>query len=387
MRDFTYHNPTRIIFGKGRAQEVGVETARVAKRVLLHFGGGSIHASGLYRTVTASLQAAEVTVTELGGVKPNPRLSLVREGIRLCREQDIDLILAVGGGSVIDSAKAIAVGVPYAGDVWDFYTGQAQPKQALPVATILTIPAAGSESSDASVITNEDGNLKRAFGSSLIYPLFSILDPSLAFTLPPYQVACGISDMFAHALERYFTNTTHVALTDRLLEATMRTIITEGEKVLANPADYDTWAEVMWAGTVVHNNLLDTGRESDWASHMIEHELSGVYDIAHGAGLAIVFPAWMKHVHTHDKARFVQWAIRVWGVEDDMFAPDAVIKEGIARYERFLKRIGMPTRLSDINIGADAFQAMADSCTGGGTVGRFMKLTSDDVRTIYELAE
>jgi len=286
MDNFVFHNPTKIIFGRGTEAKVGAEAAAISKKVLLHYGSGSIKKSGLFDRVMASLKAAGVTVVELGGVAPNPRLSLVREGIKICREQKIGLILAVGGGSAIDSAKGIAVGAPYQGDVWDFYTGVAEPKEALPVATVLTIPAAGSEASNGSVVTKEEGQFKRPCNSALTYPRFSILNPELAFTLPKNQVANGIADIMAHLLERYFVNAKPVELTDRLIEATLRTVIDVAHRVLLKHDDYDAWAELMWSGTVAHNNILNTGRDGDWASHDIEHELSGIYDVAHGAGLA-----------------------------------------------------------------------------------------------------
>ena len=232
-------------------------------------------------------------------------------------------MLAVGGGSAIDSSKAIAMGAANDGEVWDYFAGKRELTRALPVGTVLTIPAAGSESSTSAVITNEDGRMKRGFNSDLIYPKFSVLNPELAFTLPPFQLACGAADILSHLMERYFTNTRNVAFVDRLLEATMKTVIAEAPKALAQPTDYDAWAELMWAGTLAHNNLLNTGRIGDWGSHDVEHEISGVYDVAHGAGLAVVFPAWMKHVLNHDVDRFVQWAVRVWNVELDAFDREA----------------------------------------------------------------
>ena len=388
MENFTFQNPTRIIFGKETENQVGAEALIWGKKVLLHYGGESAKKIGLYDRVTASLNAAGVQFVELPGVKPNPRLSLVREGIRLCREHQVDLILAVGGGSVIDSAKAIAAGVPYVGDVWDFFTGKAEVKQAIPIGTILTIPAAGSEASTGCVITNEDGWFKRAFNSELVYPRFSILNPQLAFTLPKYQVACGAADIIAHLVERYFTNTPHVELTDRLIEATIKTVVHHIPRVLAQPENYESWAEVMWAGTIAHNNLLNTGRTGDWASHDIEHEISGMYDVAHGAGLAVVFPAWMKYVYKHDVARFVQFATRVWNVDNNVWNPEFTALEGIVRHEAYLKAIGMPTRLSDMNIGADRLAEMAAKATQSDThtVGNFVKLHQADVYNILTLA-
>ncbi|MBI5951849.1 MAG: iron-containing alcohol dehydrogenase [Chloroflexi bacterium] len=389
MKDFEFQNPTRIVFGRGAEEKVGAQVAGYSKNILLHFGGGSIKASGLYDRVTASLRKAGVKWVELGGVKPNPRLSLVHEGVKLCKEQKLGLVLAVGGGSVIDSAKAIAMGAVIEGDVWDIFVGKNQPVSALPVGTILTIPAAGSEASTASVVTNEEGWLKRGFNSELIYPRFSILNPELAFSLPQFQVACGVTDIMAHLMERYFTNVTHVSFTDRLLEATMKTLIDLAPKVLKNSQDYDAWSELMWAGTIAHNNLLDTGRVGDWASHDIEHEISGIYDIAHGAGLAVVFPAWMKYVLHQDLNRFVQWSVRVWNVEMDVFDPEAVARAGIAKMEDFFHSIGLGTHLSDLGIPSDRIDEMADKCTGGNTrtIGNFVKLGRDAVREILLLAK
>lgn len=388
MRNFTFHSPTKIIFGKGTENQVGAETAKYSKRILLHYGGESAKRSGLYDRVIASLKEAGVEFVELGGVQPNPRLSLVNEGIRLVRQNQIDFLLAVGGGSVIDSAKAIAAGALYDGDVWDFYCGKAVIRQALPVATILTIPAAGSEMSPATVITNEDGWLKRGVNSSHLIPQFSILNPELALTLPKFQVACGAADIIAHLMERYFTNVQNVELTDRLIESTMKTVVHNVPLVLAQPDNYDAMAEVMWSGTVAHNNLLDTGRIGDWSSHEIEHEISAIYDIAHGAGLAIVFPAWMKYNYKHDVTRFAQFAARIWNVDMNYWNPEITALEGIARHEAFFKSIGLPTRLSDLNIGADRLEEMADKCTLGGTrtSGQFVKLNRDDVLAILKLA-
>jgi len=389
MENFEFRNPTKIIFGRGTEEKVGIEIAAYSKNILLHFGTGSIKASGLYDRVTASLKKAGVNWVELGGVKPNPRLSMVYEGIRLCKENKLDFILAVGGGSVIDSAKAIAMGVVNDGDVWDIFIGKKAPTAALPVGTVLTIPAAGSEASTASVITNENGWLKRGFNSDLIYPRFSILNPELAFSLPKFQVACGIADIMAHLMERYFTNVSNVSFTDRLLEATMKTIISQAPQVLSNPQDYDAWAELMWAGTIAHNNLLNTGRVGDWASHDIEHEISGIYDVAHGAGLAVVFPAWMKHVLHQDLDRFVQWSVRVWNVEMDVFNPEMTARAGIERMEAFFHSIGLGTKLADLNIHDNRIDEMADKCTSGNTrtVGNFVKLDHEAVKEILFLAQ
>lgn len=388
MENFVFQNPTRIIFGKGVEAQVGKEAAQYGKKILLLYGGGSIKKSGLYQRVTASLNEAGVQYIELSGVKPNPRLSLVNEGIKICREQGIQLILAVGGGSVIDSAKAIGVGAPYNGDVWDFFTWKTTPTETLPIGTILTIPAAGSEASNSAVITNEDGWFKRGLTSDLIYPKFSILNPELAFTLPKYQVACGVSDIMAHLMERYFTNTPNVELTDRLCESTLKTIINNAPLVLEQPDNYDAWAEVMWGGTVAHNNLLNTGRTGDWASHDIEHELSGIYDVAHGAGLAVIFPAWMKYVYQKDLNRFVQYAVRVWNVENNFQSPQRTALEGIRKLENFYHSIGLATDLKGIGIDESRLEEMAGKCVNSDrpTVGNFVKLEKKDVLAILKIS-
>jgi alcohol dehydrogenase YqhD (iron-dependent ADH family) len=388
MENFVFQNKTKIIFGRDTENQVGEETARHAKKALLHYGGGSVKKSGLYDRVTASLKKAGVEYVELGGAKPNPRVSLVREGIDICRKNGINFILAVGGGSAIDSAKAIAVGAPYSGDVWDFYCGKAAPEKALDVATVLTIPAAGSESSPSSVITNEDGDLKRGLTDELLRPVFSILNPALTFTLPAYQTACGAADIMAHIMERYFTTTECADFTDRICEATMKTIIHNVPTCIKEPENYDARAEVMWAGCVAHNDILGTGRNQDWASHGIEHEISGIYDVAHGAGLAVVFPAWMKRVYKSNVNRFVQFASRVWNLEIDFHNPEKTALAGIAALENFFASIGMPIRLKDMDIKADRLEEMADKATGNGTrnMGGFVSLNRNDVLEILKLA-
>ncbi|OIJ14420.1 NADH-dependent alcohol dehydrogenase [Anaerobacillus alkalilacustris] len=387
MKDFDFQNGTKILFGKEQEQYVGKESVKFGKKLLLHYGGGSIKSSGLYDRVVSSLREEGIEIFELSGVKPNPRVSLVREGVVICKENNIDLILAVGGGSVIDSAKAIAAGAKYEGDVWDFYTGKNSVSDCLPIGVVLTIPAAGSETSAGTVITNEDGLYKRAMGHNNLRPKFSILNPVLTYTLPSYQTACGITDMMAHILERYFTNERNVELTDRLCEATLKTIINNAHTVLENPTNYDARAEIMWSGTIAHNDLLSTGRVGDWASHDIEHEISGIYDIAHGAGLAIVFPAWMKYVYKQDINRFVQYAHRVWNVEIDPFDLEKTALAGIKKTEEFFRSIGMPISLTEVNILDDHIDEMAKKGTESGPLGNFVKLYEEDVRQILQLAK
>ncbi len=386
MENFTFVNPTRIIFGKSTEDGVGTEIKPFSSRVLMHYGKESIRKSGLFDRICRALDKEGIQHVELGGVSPNPRLSLVREGIKICREKKLDFILAVGGGSVIDSAKAIAAGVPYAGDVWDFYMRKATIAAMLPVGVVLTIPAAGSESSNGSVITNEEGSLKKDAGSELMRPRFAIMNPELTFTLPPYQTACGAADIMAHVMERYFTNARAVEFTDRLCEATLKTIIDHTPRVLADPQNYDSRAEIMWAGTIAHNDLLSTGRVGDWGSHMIEHELSAIYDVAHGAGLAVVFPAWMKRVYTHDVARFAQFAGRVWNVDYNFEDPTRTALEGIRRLEVFFHQIGLPVTLQELGVRDDRFSEMARKCTERGPVGNFVKLGRNEVVEVYKLA-
>ena len=386
MDNFVFVNPTKMIFGKGTETRVGSEV-KGYKKVLLHYGGGSIKKSGLYERVTASLREEGVEWVELGGVKPNPLLSLVQRGIQVCRENSVDFILAVGGGSVIDSAKAIAIGVPYDGDVWDFYEGKAKTQAALPVGVVLTIAAAGSESSNGSVITRAEGQLKRPYGDTLMFPKFAILNPELTYTLPVYQTACGIADIMAHIMERYFTQTERVDFTDRLCEATLKTIITFGPRAIANPNDYEARAEVMWAGAIAHNGLLGTGRLPDWGSHNIEHEISGIYDVAHGAGLAVVFPAWMKYVYTLNIQRFVQFAVRVWDVDYAFTDPQGIAMEGIRRMESFFSSIGLPVTLNELHVPADRLEEMSETATRKGPLGNFKKLYQGDVLQILNLAK
>jgi len=389
MEDFEFQCPTKIIFGRGVEKKVGEEVGKHSKRILLHYGGGSIKRIGLYDRVVQSLKEAGIEFIELPGVKPNPRLSLVKKGIEICRGEKIDFILAVGGGSVIDSAKAIAVGVPYEGDVWDFYARRAEPKEALPIGVVLTIPGAGSEASPSSVITNEEDWRKLSITTELIRPRFAIMNPEVTFTVPPYQTACGVADIMAHVMERYFTNVRHVDLTDRLCEATLKTLIKNAPIAIKEPNNYDARAEIMWASTVAHNDILGTGRIGDWATHIMEHELSGLYDVPHGAGLAVLFPNWMRYVYKHRVDIFVQFAVRVWNVEPDLESPERVSLEGIERLRAFFKQIGLPTTLRELGIPDDRLEEMASRCTDNGRsrIGNFVKLSRDDVLNIFMSAK
>lgn len=389
MNNFTFYSPTYFVFGKDEENNAGKYVKRFGgTKVMVHYGGGSVVRSGLLERVKASLSKEGLSVVELGGAKPNPRSGLVYEGIELCRKEKIDFILAVGGGSTIDSAKAIAAGAVYEGDFWDFYMGKPV-TEALPIGTVLTIAAAGSEGSPDSVITKEEGMFKRGASGEALRPAFSILNPALTQTLPAYQTAAGITDIMAHLFERYFTNTKDVEVTDRVIEGLLMTMIHEAPKVIANPDDYEARANIMWAGMLAHNNCCGVGREQDWASHNIEHELSALYDCAHGAGLAVVFPAWMEYNMHHDVMRFAQLASRVWGCDMDFANPENTAKAGISAFRTFLKSIGMPLTMAEIGGKEEDIPYLAHTaCFGdgnGGTLGSFVVLKEEDVANIYRL--
>ncbi len=389
MDNFTFYSPTYFVFGKDEEINAGHYVKRFGgSKVLIHFGGGSAQKSGLLDKIRSSLKNEGIRFVELGGVKPNPRDGLVYEGIDLCRKENIDFILAVGGGSVIDSAKAIAAGAVYDGDFWDYYEGKTVDK-ALPIGTVLTISAAGSEGSGDSVITKEKGMFKRATTGEALRPKFSILDPALTQTLPAYQTACGITDILAHLYERYLTNTKDVEVTDRMIEALMLTMIKEGPIAVADSNDYQSRANIMWAGMMAHNNSCGVGRSQDWTSHNIEHELSALYDCAHGAGLAVVMPAVFTYNLKHDVMRFAKVAVRVWGVEMDFEHPEVTALEGINALRRFLKSIGMPGNFAELGAKEEDIDELAHKCCYGdvntGTTGGFVTLNEDDVKAIYRL--
>lgn len=389
MKDFSFQNPTRIHFGRDALRHLSDEVNRYGKRVLMVYGGGSIKRTGVYDDVLAQLKAADAQVWELSGVQPNPRLSLVREGIAICRKEQIQLVLAVGGGSAIDTAKAIVNGACYDGDVWDLYEGKGSNDTALPLGVVLTIPAAGSEMSRSSVITREEDWCKRGRNAYTNFPTFSILNPEYSFTLPPYQTACGIVDIMAHMMERYFTMEEHVELTDRLIEGALVTVINNAPIVMEKPDDYDARAEITWAGALAHNTLLDTGRVGDWASHKLEHELSALYDVAHGAGLAVMFPAWMKFVLPRGGARkLAQFAERVLGVPAGFGSTDEIAAEGIRRLEAFYQSLGMPITLAGLGIDGSRIPEMAARAVAmaGGLLGGFVPLTAEMAEEVYKLA-
>ena len=386
MDNFNFYSPTEFVFGRDSENECGALVKKYGgTKVLIHYGGGSAVRSGLIDRVKASLDKAGVPHMELGGVKPNPRDTLVYKGIQMVRENGIDFILAVGGGSTIDSAKGVAMGVPYDGDFWDFYEGKASAACALPIGVVQTIAAAGSEGSGDSVVTKEDGMLKRGASSEHIRPKFAVQNPALLCTLPAYQTACGITDIMAHVFERYFTNTQEVEVTDRLCEAVLLTMVKEGPRAIADPANYQVRANIMWAGTVAHNGIVGCGRSQDWNSHAIEHELSALYDCAHGAGLAVIMPAWMEYVVDHDVMRFAQMATRVFGCEMNFADPKATALEGIRAFRRFLHSIGMPINFAELGAKEEDIPTLVKKLNPGDGWG-FVPLKATDVTAIYKIA-
>lgn len=391
MENFIFYAPTYFVFGKDQEKETGKYVQRFGgSKVLIHYGGGSVVRSGLLERVKASLAEQGISYVELGGAQPNPRDSLVYQGIELCRQEEVDFVLAVGGGSAIDSAKAIAAGVKYEGDFWDFYSGKTVEKDmVLPIGTVLTIAAAGSEGSPDSVITKEDGMYKRGASGEGLRPVFSILNPELTQTVPAYHTAAGITDIMAHLFERYFTNTANVESTDRMIEGHLLTMINEGPKVIANPNDYEARANIMWTGMMAHNNSCGVGRQQDWASHDIEHELSAEYDCIHGAGLAVVFPNWMKYTYKHNIMRFAQVATRVWGCQMDFEYPERTAIAGIERFRQFLTSIGMPETMAELGGGEEDIAKMAHRAAYGngrtGTIGGFVPLGEKEIADIYRM--
>ncbi|MHB1347619.1 MAG: iron-containing alcohol dehydrogenase [Candidatus Humimicrobiaceae bacterium] len=386
MENFVFKNETKIIFGRETENTVGKEILKYGKKVLFHYGSGSIKKSGLYEKIIKSLKESQISVFELGGVKSNPVLSLIRQGIDICRENKIDFILAAGGGSVIDSTKAISMGVNYEGDVWDFFEGKARLKSTIPTGVILTIPASGSESSVVTVITNEDGLIKRGFHSSMLLPKFAILNPELTFTLPVFQIACGAADILAHTFERYFTQSENVDLTDRLCEGLIKSVIKNSKKAVSSPGNYNAMAELMWAGTIAHNGILGTGRIEDWASHRLGHEISALYGITHGASLAVIFPAWMKYVYQNNIARFTQFAQRIFNIDADFGSEKWLAEKGIDELINYFKELGLPTTLSELKIPLDKIELMAQKAVARGPLGNFIKIQKEDAVKIFELA-
>ncbi len=392
MKDFNYYAPTEVVFGEKSEEQVASLIRKYGgKKVLVHYGGSSAVKSGLLDKVCGLLREDGIEYVTLGGVVPNPRLSKVREGIEMCQCENIDFILAVGGGSVIDSAKAIAYGVCFEGDVWDIYLGKAQPTAMLPVASVLTIPAAGSEMSEASVITNEDGDLKLGYSNDMSRPKFAIMNPCRTFTLPPYQTAAGVTDIMMHTMERYFTKDDDMTLTTELAEAVLRTMKDCVFAVLKNPTDYRNRAQIMWGGSVAHNGLTGCGISDDWATHQLEHELSGMFDVTHGAGLAAMWPSWARYVMHENLSRFVRFAVNVMGVPNDFTDPEGTAIKGIEAMERFYHDIGMPINIRELigrDITDEEIKEMTRKCSRDftATCGCLKVLKAEDMEKIYKMA-
>lgn len=389
MNNFTFYSPTEFVFGKGTEMQTGELVRKYgASKVLIVYGGGSVVRSGLLERVKQTLAQTGIPCLELGGVQPNPIDTKVYEGIDLCRREGVDFVLAVGGGSVIDTAKAIAAGVPYEGDFWDFYIQKATVSSALKVAVVLTIPAAGSEGSGNSVITKVSTLQKMSLRApELLRPRFSIMNPELTFTLPPYQTAAGIVDMMAHIMERYFTNTADTEIADRLCEGTLKAIITEAPRVMADPKDYGARANIMWSGMIAHNGTCGVGNEEDWASHFMEYEISALYDVTHGAGLAVIFPAWLTWMASHHVEKVAQYAARVWDVpvSEDL---KAMALEGVARLKSFFTSIGMPVNFAQLGVEHPDIELLVEHlhANKGEQVGCYVRLGRKETREIYELA-
>ena len=392
MKDFNFYAPTRVVFGReSEAKLPELIRQYGGTKVLIHYGGGSARRYGLLDKVEQMLHEADIDFVELGGVVPNPLLSKVKEGIGLCCREGVDFILAVGGGSVIDSSKAIAYGVPYEGDVWDFWDGKAVPQVSLPVGVILTIPAAGSEMSSSTVITQDEGMLKRGFNSDLCRCKFAIMNPERTYTLPPYQTAAGATDIMMHTMERYFSKYEDATLTDAIAEALLRTVKDAVFEVLKNPEDYRNRANIMWASSLSHNDLTECGTEKDFAVHKLEHELSGLFGVTHGAGLAALWGSWARYVMDKHISRFVQFAVNVMGVTNDFTDPRATALRGIEAIEHFFQQIGMPTSIPNLigrKVTDEEIETLVAKCSRGGkiTLGAMEILKPTDMTAIYRLA-
>ncbi len=387
MNSFDYFSPTYFVYGKNREEEVGkyIKTFGGTKILLVY--SNFVKRIGLYDKVVSALQSEALDYVDFGKVVENPTSGIVYEGIDQARSEDIDFILALGGGSAMDTAKAIAMGVKYQGDFWDFFSGK-NPQDALPIGVVVTIAASGSEGSPNAIITKEETLDKQAAETNLIRPKFAIMNPELTINLPPFQTACGITDIFSHCLERYFTNTENVSLTDRMLEGIMTTLVYEGPKVIKNPKDYGARSNIMWAGMMSHNDILGVGREQDWNTHHLEHVLSAKYKVAHGAGIAVMFPAWMRFVvERHGLMRFCQFATRVFGIEMDFDNPKLTALKGIEAFENFLLSIGMPINFRDLGIREDQIDDLVEmNHLGDGITKGFFGLKKEDLKEIYQIA-
>lgn len=388
---FQYYAPTKVVFGKDTELQTGALAKEFgANKVLVHYGGNSAVKSGLLERVCNSLKEANLPYVTLGGVVPNPRLSLVYKGIELVKKEGVDFLLAVGGGSVIDSCKAIGYGVYNDCDPWLFYSKQAQAKGCLPVAAVLTIAAAGSEMSHSSVITNEDGWLKRGYSTDYARCKFAVMNPELTYTLPSYQTASGCVDIMMHTMERYFSHEPHTELTDRFCESLIRTVMHNAQILMEHPTDYHARAEVMWASSLSHNGLTGCGTVGDWASHQIEHELGGMFDVAHGAGLSAIWGSWARYVYQENIAKFVQFATHIMDIPDTYGTLQEIALAGICAMEDFYRSIHMPTSLSELGIHpTDAqIEELSEKCVffGKRTVGTFKVLKAEDIQKIYQAA-
>ena len=391
MKDFTYCLPTRFVFGHGAEEKAGAELQKLgAKRVLIHYGGGSAVRSGLIGRIEADLKAHGMEVFQLGGALPNPRDEKVYEGIELVRREGIDFLLAVGGGSAIDSTKAIAHGSVYDGDFWDFFCGKAAPARTMPFGVVLTMSAAGSESSNSCVIMQESTKIKRGLSTEFNRSVISFMNPELAMTVPKYQIASGATDILAHVMERDFTSETEVDLTDRLCEAVMQAVIRAARIAVRDPRNYDAQAQLMWGSTIAHNETVGVGRQGDFGSHQLEHELSALYDVAHGAGLAVVFPAWLRfHVKKH-AMRIAQFANRVYNVPMNFENPEETALRGIEAHESFLREIGMPITFKELGARAEDIPALAAQCKrnpSGVMIGNAWPITVAEAEEIYRIAD
>ncbi len=386
MRKFEFYNPTKLIFGQGTLEALKTEVPKYGKNVLLMYGGGSIKRSGLYDKVVAELSSIGATVTELSGVEPNPRLSTVHKGVDLCREHNIDLVLAVGGGSVLDCAKAVAVGAKYDGDMWDFVERKAAAQDALPLGTVLTMAATGSEMNNGSVITNEVTKEKMGWGSVHAYPAFSILDPENTFSLPRDQTVYGMVDIMSHVLEHYFHTDGNTPVQDGFCETLLRTVIETAPKLIEDLNNYELRETIMYCGTMALNGMVSMGFAGDWATHNIEHAVSAVYDIPHGGGLAILFPQWMKYNLSTNPARFRQLAVNVFGVDPAGKTDEEIGLEGIEALRNFWDSIGAPKTLGDYDVDDSEIGSMADKAVRFGAFGNFRKLEREDVVEIYKMA-
>jgi len=386
LNNFSFHNPTEIIFGRDSVKKLGEKTRQIGERALLVTGGGSVKKIGLYDKVVDSLVEAGVEVFEISGVKPNPRISLVREGVKLCREKEIDIVLGVGGGSTVDTAKTIATGVLFDGDPWELFTMEGEPDKAIPVGVVLTLAATGSEMNGNAVISNLETEEKLAIHNPASYPSFSILDPVNTFSVPKKHTVYGIVDIAAHIFEQYFSHTPATPIQDRWAESLLKTLIEEGDRVLADPEDYDARASIMLTGTMALSGLLAMGKVEDWASHDIEHELSAIYDIPHGGGLAILFPNWMNYVLTEGTEKFAQYAVRVFGVDPEGKTEKELALEGIKKTREWFNSLGAPSRLSDYDIGEENLEIMAEKATSRGALGGYKKLYKEDVLKIYRMS-